>query len=273
MSSEPSMEETNIPEPPSASDSQGASSSGEGPPGPPPAPPELEELVSGALAPSQATGEAHSFELPDWQAFLRNRFILGGLAIVVVLLLIAVVLVVVGSGDGGPGPRSVSGATTPDSESTALPRRGLIGHVRTTATMRNGPGRTYAILGTIRRGARVSVVGRNADETWLQITYPAGSQLRGWVDAGFIEVTGDISQLAIAGPGAGPSVLVPTGAVPTVGEPVVPSPTQPLAAATATPSPSPTAAPAPSPTLTPAPTATPQPAPTLPALPTETPPT
>ncbi len=83
-------------------------------------------------------------------------------------------------------------------------RRGLVGHVLTTVTMRNGPGPTHAILGTIPRGALVSVVGRNSDEDWLQVIPVSG--IRGWVDADLIEVTGDISELIIAGPGAGPSV-------------------------------------------------------------------
>lgn len=146
----------------------------------------------------------------DWHAVLRNRFILGGLGSLVVLLLVAIVLFAVGGGDNNdtsavaPRPTRDGGATTP------VLGPGLPAQLRTTATMRNGPGPTYAILGTIPRDSVVTVVGRNEDDTWLQVLYPPGTQLRGWVQASLIDVNGDISELVIAGPGAQPDVPVPT---------------------------------------------------------------
>lgn len=282
MTSEPPMEDSNVPERPDAANSQGAPGSGGSaePPRPPPVLPELEAPSPAATGSPQPTDDSGGFMLADWLAYLRNRFIMGGLAIVVVLLLIAVVLLVVGNGDGEPQRRLAADASTPESEATVVPPGGLTGHVRTTATMRNGPDLTYAILGTIPRGALVSVVGRNANETWLQVTYPPGSQLRGWVDITFIEVTGDISRLAVAGPGSGPSVPVPTSAFPVAPEPIVVPPTQPPTAAptitqppspTATEPPQPTGTRTPPPTRTPRPTAAPQRTPTSPLLPTETP--
>ncbi len=205
---------------------------------PPPTLPELEEGADAApVQPRQeparlATGLA--FVLPERLAFLNNRFVIGGLSLVVVLLLVAIVLVVFGSGDGEPQVLLVAGAGTPTAEPTAKPGTPLIGRILTTASTHNGPATSYAILGTIPNGAVVSIIGRNEDETWLQVIYPPGSQLRGWVNASFVEVTGDISQLVVAGPGSGPSVIVPTQVIPTV-TPVLSTVTPATAEATLTP--------------------------------------
>ena len=99
---------------------------------------------------------------------------------------------------------------TPSSDATVAPLTGLPGRVLSTATMRNGPDATYAILGTIPRGAQLPVVGRNEDSAWLQVIYPPGSQLRGWVNASLLEVDGDVAELVIAGPGVGPQIPIPT---------------------------------------------------------------
>ncbi len=230
------------------------------------APPELEEPWLQGGGPSRPS-DGGTGRLAEWQALLRNRFILGGLAILVVLLLVTIVLVVLGGGDDDSTPRSSLRPTTPNADTTVVLLTGLRGQVRTTTTMRNGPDTTYAILGTIPKGAVVSVVGRNADDTWLQVTYPPGSQLRGWVSVAFVEVAGDISQLAIADPGAGPSIPIPTGEGGTVllptdtPAPLVtePPPTETPGAATPTPT-----------RLRPA-TATPQLSPTSQPIPTETP--
>jgi uncharacterized protein YraI len=238
------MEDNNIPEPPPAP------------------PPELEEFIPVAARP-EAVRRGRALPLAEWRALLYNRFILGGLGVLAVLFVVMIVLVVFGGGDGGPSRSAAVGQdSTPDGESTPVPRSGLVGNVRTTTTMRNGPGSTYAILGTIRRGALVSIIGRNADDTWLQVLHPPGSQIHGWVDASFIEVSGDLSDLAIAGPGSGPAVVVPTSAVPWVPQPTAPAPTDPSASPTSTPPPSPSP-----PTLTPPTTATVTP----PPLPTEAP--
>lgn len=214
-------------------------------------------------------------ELPEWLAFLRNRAILGGLGLVVVLLLATIVLVALGGGDDGLEELSAAGVETPVAKSTVASGQGLTGNVIVTATMRIGPATTYAILGTIPSGALVSVIGRNANSSWLQVIYPPGSQLKGWVPAKVIEVTGDTSKLAVAGPGEGPSVPVPTSDVPLayftpVPPPIAsPDPTS-ITPAIRTPLPTATTA-APPATATPPPTQQP-PAPTAPSPPTNTPP-
>ncbi len=283
MSSKRRMEGDNNSEPPETPDTQGPLASGGPAEAPaPPLLPELEELSPAAGTTPRAIEAAGGVDPTAWLAFLRNRLVLAGLAAVVVLLLIAVVLISFGSGNGEPRRRSAAGASSPDSEATVLPSDGLVGQVRTTTTMRNGPGPDYPILGTIPRGALVAVVGRSANQSWLQVTYPPGSQLRGWVSIAYIDVTGDIDQLAVAGPGTAASIAIPTNAAP-----VAPSSTPPTAAPAATepplpaatdterptrtPRPAPTRTPRAAATQTPIATATPQPTETAPPLPTETP--
>ena len=216
----------------------------------------------------------------DWAGLVGNRFILGGVGVVVVLFLTAIVLVAVGgSGDDDVG-RSVASGTEVSGESTRNSVSGLSGEVRTTTTMRNGPGATYAILGTIPSGAVVSIVGRNADEAWLQVTYPAGSQLRGWVPAAALNVSGDVSRLAIAGPGESPAVFVPTGQAPiivdpgpfgTAALPTDPPPTAPIVTPAGTEAPTALPSVGPSATATTGPTKPPPPLTPEPVTPTEKP--
>jgi uncharacterized protein YraI len=228
-----------------------------------PPPPKLEPRVPIAARPRPTT--ALSSRWDAWLPLLNNRAILSGLGLVIVLLLIAIVLVSIGHGNDTH--RAVVAIPTPDANSTALPRGSLSGHIVTTASLRNGPDATYSLLGTVPKGASVAVIGRNQDESWLQIRYPPGSSLLGWVDAQFLETTGDVSLLAVAGPGPGPSVPRPTGSAPPTATPTeeeaTPTPTEettPSATATATVETKPTSTEQPqqTPTVAPQPTATPR---------------
>ena len=205
-------------------------------------PPLLRELsepirtpVPTAAAAEPAPPAAPELEInilpPEWEALLRNRAVLSGIAGVVVLLLIVVVLFVFSQGREEPVSRAIAAVPTATAETTAFPTSRLTGEAIATTTVRNGPNSSFVPLGTIPRGGRVPVVGRNEDESWLQVIFPADSLLRGWVDAAFLEVTGDISQLDVAGPGPVPSLVVPTNAFRT------PTPTQPPPVATEPPEP------------------------------------
>ena len=251
------MEETNVPEPPEREE-----------PAPAPAAP----------GPPQATARMAAGELPNRLAFLRNRLILGGLALVAVLLLIALVLATLGGGDDAPGSSFATGTSTPGVGSTAVPRTDVTARVLSTdATVRTGPGPSYGILGTIPSGFRVSVTGRDDDGSWLRVIYPPGTQLRGWIEADLVEVTGDVSQLAVVEPGGGPSVPVPTSPEPLPGQSPTPSQeptaTPTSAPPTATPPAPPTATPLASPVGTPlaSPTSVPDASPATPAPPAVTP--
>ena len=227
-------------------------------------PPELEALSPSRRAVPATPGRQIT---ESWLALLNNRFILAVLSVVVVLLLTTVVLVAIGQGgaDTGDSPSNVgvpSGTKTP-----ARPLGGLAGTTATTATFRNGPGPTYAVLGTIPRGAVVAVVGRNEDQSWLQVRYPPNSNLKGWVDARLLSVDGDVTKLAISGPGPVPQAqvtFIPTSSIyePPATETPELLPTR-VARPTRTPTPRPTRTPYTPPPATPTPPA---------KLPTVTPP-
>lgn len=180
-------------------------------------PPLLEELAgpaNEAAPPEREPPRAH--EPPaeptiDWLAPFENRLIIAGISLLGVLALTAIVLFVFSRGDGGPAfTPNIGVITNGNGDETPTAAFALTAEALATTTLRNGPNRSFAPLGTVPRGARVPVVGRNEDDTWLQITYPPGSPLRGWVDIDFFEVTGELHAVEVAGPGAGPSLIVPT---------------------------------------------------------------
>lgn len=225
--------------------------------GPPPTqPPPL--FPPGAPGDRQPAGDRAP--LIDWRDLMRNRFILGGLGVLVVLLLIAVVLVALGGTGDSVERAAASATTTPEADATAVSLSGLPGEMLRTTTMHNAPSARSSILGVLPRGAAVSVVGRNEAGSWLQVKRPA-SLVRGWVPISAVDVQGDILQLAIAGPGEQPDIPIPSDFAPIATEPIF-IPTEPdivpADPPTATPVP-PTATPrAPTPTRVP-PTATPRP--------------
>ena len=255
------MEGPNAPQPPKPSETSDPQGSAE------PAPAELEESSSGAFGTRFTIGGLDGFTLPEWLAFLRNRFILGGLAAVAVLLIIAVVLIALGGGDGDLDRPLAAGLSTPEELPTVANGSELVGRINNTVSLRNGPGVTYAILGTISGGTVVSVVGRSEDAGWLQIVPPSG--ITGWVLAAFVNVLGDVSQLAVGQPGKGPSVRIPTSVPRPVDETPITLSTPPPAAPTSPPPAALTATPPPAAAPTATPTALPPATPTTP--PTTTP--
>ena len=52
--------------------------------------------------------------------------------------------------------------------------------------IRKGPGTNYDILGVLLLGQQAEITGRNADGTWWQIKFPAGSGGVGWVSAAYV---------------------------------------------------------------------------------------
>jgi hypothetical protein len=74
--------------------------------------------------------------------------------------------------------------------------------------IRQGPARTTASLGKLPQGTTVTVVGRNEDNSWLQIQIPETANL-GWVSAEFVTISGDVNSLPVVqtdgGGGAAPT--------------------------------------------------------------------
>jgi uncharacterized protein YraI len=209
---------------------------------PPPLLPEIAEPAPPRLV--AAAGRSSG----QWLALFRNRLIIAGLSLIALLVVAAAVLVVIGNGDdeeqlraGLVEPTPAAGAATPTGGE-------LTGMLRTTASMRNGPGVEYPAIGTVPEGAAVPVVGRNADDSWIQVVYPPGFDVLGWVNLAFIDIDGDISALVIAGPGESPNVPIPTSSGPP------PETQQPSPEATGSPTRRPTSTRVP--TITPRPSAT-----------------
>ena len=233
-----------------------------------PGPPPLEEALRTTPDLSPGLRGDGPRNPPDWRDLLRNPLILFGLGVVVVLLVTVIVILLTDGGEGSDPVLAVATSTpavTPSPEPTpgTVAPDGVIALLTTTATVWNGP-RRGTILGTLPIGATISLTGRNEDKRWLQFTFPAGSSRRGWIEAEFAEVTGNIDELPIEGRGPGPVIVLPTELPATITPTPMVTPTPTGTVATATPSsttatpPTATATP-PAETPSPLPSATPPP--------------
>jgi hypothetical protein len=147
---------------------------------------------------------------PNSTSVLHNPIAVAGLAAVAVVLAVVLVVVLVGgSGDSDTSAKVAPAAKTPTKQqSDGLD--GLTGKATSTLNVRSGPGNGYNVLGLLRRSTEVRIVGQNEDGSWLQIEYPAHSNLHGWVIAGSLEVQGGLAEVAVATPDTLPMADVPT---------------------------------------------------------------
>ena len=145
--------------------------------------------------------------------FLRNPLVLGGLAIVLAVAAAVVVAVLFSEGEEKtviatpPAETSTPGGTP---TRTPVPLEGMRARALSTLTVRAGPGTSYISLGTARRGAELEVVGKNEEETWLEISYSPRSLLTGWVAADGVELEGSLASLPVATPESLVLPVVPT---------------------------------------------------------------
>lgn len=65
---------------------------------------------------------------------------------------------------------------------------GPTGTVSQRLKVRTGPGSNYDSLGILEAGTVVSLMGKNATGSWLQIQYPVGTTGRGWVSVEYVRV-------------------------------------------------------------------------------------
>jgi hypothetical protein len=146
-------------------------------------------------------------------AALRNPLVLGALA--VLLAVAAAVAVAVVFSEGEPEtvivvPPEQTTAPGRTATRTPVPLEGTQARALSTLTVRAGPGSGYISLGIVPRDAELEVVGRNEEESWLEIAYPPRSRLMGWVIAEGVELEGSLAGLPVAAP---ESLVLP--AVPT----------------------------------------------------------
>jgi hypothetical protein len=150
----------------------------------------------------------------DPKPLLHNPVAIGGLAAIAAVFLVVIAVVIVGGtssgGDSDTSARIAPTVKTPTKQQTDSGLEGLVGKATSTLNVRSGPGNSYEVLGLLRRGAEVSIVGQSDDGEWLQIEYPAHSNLHGWVIAGSLEVPGDLAAVPIATPESLPLPEVPT---------------------------------------------------------------
>ena len=64
---------------------------------------------------------------------------------------------------------------------------GPSGIVTQQVNVRSGPGTSFDALGTLNPQDSVTLTGKNADGTWLQIAFTSGPGGRGWIAAGYIQ--------------------------------------------------------------------------------------
>jgi TolB protein len=63
--------------------------------------------------------------------------------------------------------------------------------------VRTGPGVAYPVLGIVKEGDTLRVLGRNKAGDWLQVAFPAaGTEKTGWVSMRYVKFTGDLEKLA-----------------------------------------------------------------------------
>lgn len=114
-----------------------------------------------------------------------------------------------------------------------------------TIRVRAAPSTNSEILGLLREGTPVTLLGQSADGGWWQIPYPNGS-LRGWIFGGFIDADGDPAALRVLSADEDapmPVVFTPNIATPTTTSTPEPTPTRldtPTAVPTLTPTRNPT---------------------------------
>ena len=147
----------------------------------------------------------------DSRPILRNPVILGGLAVTAIALITVIVIVLLTGGSGGNGDATALVTKTPTPEQAASDG-GLTGKATATINVRSGPSNNFEVLGVLRKGSSVSIVGKSEDASWLQVIYPPQSELHGWVAAGSLDVTGSLAAVAVATPDSIPLATAPTDA-------------------------------------------------------------
>lgn len=137
------------------------------------------------------------------------------------------------------GPATPTPTAPPSDTPTPTPIGTPEGRVTTDLNVRLGPSTDYDVVGLLRAGDTVQIVGKNADGTWWQIPFAQAPNGLAWISAEFV-------------PTGNPALI-----------PIVDTPTPvPTSTPTATPTGTPTATDTATPTATPTEVGTPTPTPT-----------
>lgn len=100
------------------------------------------------------------------------------------------------------------------------PQNGPVAVIQQQLNIRSGPGTSFNSLGTLNPLDVVTLIGKDPNGAWLQISFPAGPEGKGWVNAAFVKADG-VDGLPIIGDagqvlGTGTPVDTPLPPSPTV---------------------------------------------------------
>ena len=87
-------------------------------------------------------------------------------------------------------PTALASVTLPP----GVPRAAITAEI---LNVRRGPGTNYSGIGQLQQNDVVEIVGKNADSSWLQIVYPAGTIGRGWIAASYAQVSGSLASIPV----------------------------------------------------------------------------
>lgn len=101
----------------------------------------------------------------------------------------------------------------------ADPNNGPVAIIQQKINIRSGPGTGFNSVGTLNPQDAVNLTGKDANGTWLQIEFGAGSEGKGWINAAFVQANGIESLPIVTNAG----VVVGTGTPTSI--PLTPTPT------------------------------------------------
>ncbi|MGD0115865.1 MAG: CARDB domain-containing protein [Dehalococcoidia bacterium] len=137
---------------------------------------------------------------------------LVGFVAIALALVFAVAMIFRASGRTTNGSVSAPTATgrTPTAGATEEVIDGPAATATSSVNVRSGPSNGYVVLGVLRRGSEAKIVGRSDDGDWLEIEYPAHSNLLGWIIASSVDTSADLAAIPVSTPEDLPMAIVPT---------------------------------------------------------------
>jgi Tol biopolymer transport system component len=126
-----------------------------------------------------------------------------------------------------PSPTSVPIPPTPvPPTATPVPPKAT---TKQQVNMRQGPGTQFTIAGQMPKSTSATILGKNEDGQWLQVTFPDAAH-PAWVASAFVTVTGTIDSLPVVA--VAPPPTATAGAVAATKVPVTPTVAVPAAKGT-----------------------------------------
>ena len=152
-------------------------------------------------------------------AILKNPIVLAGAAVVALLALTAGVLVLIDAarGDTAEEPQVIvddKGTATPGPVEETAVALGVTGTTKRATAVRERPGSSARVYGTLPRRYTVTIDGKTDEDGWFRIIFPANSETHGWINADDLSVNGNTLTLAVVTPEPPIVVELPTEYVP-----------------------------------------------------------